>query len=59
MQDQQTEDPWFKIVTLINRALLLTEDQDEAVLLKMALQQAREEAQILMGPLRITPIRWH
>ena len=37
MHDTQLEDPWFKIITLINRALLLTEDRVEAAHLKIAL----------------------
>ncbi|WP_321337390.1 hypothetical protein [uncultured Cohaesibacter sp.] len=41
MHDTHLEDPWFKIITLINRALLLTEDRVEAAHLKIALHHAR------------------
>ena len=59
MHDTRLEDPWFKIITLINRALLLTEDRVEAAHLKIALHHARQEAQNLSEPLPVSPIRWH
>lgn len=36
--------PWPKIVSLLNRALLLTEDEEAAVKLRDMLKQARAEA---------------
>lgn len=41
------DDPWFKVSTLINRALLLTGEREEGALLRYLLENARQEAETL------------
>ncbi|SNY93443.1 hypothetical protein SAMN04515647_3738 [Cohaesibacter sp. ES.047] len=47
MTDQPTnpEDPWFKVITLINRALLLTEGNTNAAVVNYLLAMAKQEAE--------------
>ena len=53
------DDPWFKISTLINRALLLTGEREEAAVLRYLLENAHQEAETLRKRIDIKEIRYH
>lgn len=53
------DDPWFKVATLINRALLLTGKHEEGAVLRYILEQAKQEAETLRKRIDIKPIKYH
>ena len=47
------DDPWFKVSTLINRALLLTGGREEGAVLRYLLENAHQEAETLRKRIEI------